>query len=208
MNKVVLKNTPYPTEYRVEKFYPWYYDSRRPEPQGLPSTLSYGGNYFDVQLSKDDIKDGALALEKTKVVVIRTGFSTHAINFGQRMVQLENTYTLADDGSATLHVSQLPPNPNIMAPGPAWVFVVVDGVPSIGKYVLCGDGIIHDQPVKSAESLPVKSVPAGQSIPTVADTAGNPHATHGVESHAMTHRSAMSLIVAVSIALTVSLFAW
>src|ERR1700685_421691 len=37
---------PFPTEYRVETFYPSYYNERRPEPQGLPNTLSYGGGYF------------------------------------------------------------------------------------------------------------------------------------------------------------------
>ncbi|KAG8921616.1 hypothetical protein FRC00_008432, partial [Tulasnella sp. 408] len=109
---VVLDNTPYPTEYRVERFYPWYYQKTRPEPQGLPSTISYGGDQFDVTLSAADLnQDGATALEQTTVVVIRTGFATHAINFGQRMLQLDNTYTLNKDGSATLHVSQMPPNP-------------------------------------------------------------------------------------------------
>ena len=38
---------------------------------------------------------------------------------GQRYVQLDSTYTGNSDGSATLHVSQLPPNPAILAPGPA-----------------------------------------------------------------------------------------
>lgn len=37
---------------------------------------------------------------------------------GQRFVQLDSTYT-GTDGSATLHVSQLPPNPAVLAPGPA-----------------------------------------------------------------------------------------
>lgn len=38
---------------------------------------------------------------------------------GQRFVQLDSTYTGNPDGSATLHVSQLPPNPAVLAPGPA-----------------------------------------------------------------------------------------
>lgn len=36
-----------------------------------------------------------------------------------RYVQLNNTYTGAKDGSAVIHVSQLPPNPSLLVPGPA-----------------------------------------------------------------------------------------
>lgn len=68
----------YPTEYRVERFYPDYYTAPRPAPTGLPTTLGYGGNYFDVKLSASDL--GAISnLDNTKVVIIRTGFSTHAM---------------------------------------------------------------------------------------------------------------------------------
>ena len=38
---------------------------------------------------------------------------------GQRFVQLDSSYTGSSDGSGTLHVSQLPPNPAILTPGPA-----------------------------------------------------------------------------------------
>jgi hypothetical protein len=203
---VVLRNTPYPTEYRTERFYPWYYASRRPEPTGLPSNISYGGAYFDIQLSKEDVQAGAVDLEKTKVVVIRTGFSTHAINFGQRYVQLDSSYTLHDDGTATLHVSQLPPNANVLAPGHAWMFVVVDGVPSIGKRIMCGDGIIHDQTVKAAAALPEKSVPSGQTIPTVNTSAGNPNATTDV-SHAVTLQFSRTLAAGFVAVLTFLAFA-
>lgn len=109
----------YPTEYRVERFYPDYYNERRPEPQGLPSQLSYGGAYFNVSLSSDDLFGNVQNAASATVVLIRTGFSTHAISMGQRFVQLNSTYTGNADGSAVLHVSQLPPNAAILAPGPA-----------------------------------------------------------------------------------------
>jgi len=151
----------YPSEYRVERFYPLYYNKRRPEPQGLPTTLSYGGQYFDVQLSKDDLSSNQANLKSTKVMVIKTGFSTHAINFGQRAAELDFTYTANKDGSATLHVSQLPPNAAIVAPGPAWLFVVVDGVPSVGVSVLLGSGKIETQQLLDVESLPQSSEVSG-----------------------------------------------
>jgi hypothetical protein len=41
----VNTTAPYPTEYRIERFYPSYYNQRQPE-QGLPNQLFYGGSYF------------------------------------------------------------------------------------------------------------------------------------------------------------------
>lgn len=159
---VVTTNTEYPTEYRAERFYPWYYQKTRPVPTGLPDTLTYGGDAFDIGLSAADLNnDGEAALEQTTVVIIRTGYATHAINFGQRLLQLENTYTLNDDGSAVLHVAQIPPNPALFAPGPAYMYVTVNGVPSIGKHILIGNGIIQEQPKLAATKLPAKAVPAG-----------------------------------------------
>jgi hypothetical protein len=41
-------------------------------------------------------------------------------SMGMRYVQLEHSYTgNSSDGSAVLHVSQLPPNPSLLVPGPA-----------------------------------------------------------------------------------------
>lgn len=110
----------YPTEYRVERFYPWYYEKHRPEPTNLPTTLTYGGNYWQTNLTTQDLNsDPATYIQKTKAIVIRTGFSTHAINMSQRLVELGLSYTVHDDGSATLYISQLPPNPALLPPGPA-----------------------------------------------------------------------------------------
>ncbi|KAJ6513221.1 glyoxal oxidase [Mycena sanguinolenta] len=144
----------YPTEYRVERFYPSYYNERRPQPTGLLSTLGYGGPSFDVQLDADDLGGDARNAANATVVVIRTGFSTHTANFGQRMLQLDSTYTAYDaNNTATLHVSQIPPNPAILAPGPALLFVVVNGVPSVGVQVMIGSGVIGNQTISPVGDL-------------------------------------------------------
>lgn len=75
----------YPTEYRVERFYPSYYNSRRPQPQGLLTQLSYGGPYFNVSLNADDIGDSG-NWPGVQVVVLRTGFSTHTMVSDHRKV--------------------------------------------------------------------------------------------------------------------------
>ena len=82
-------NVKYPTEYRVERFYPSYYNQRRPEPQGLPDTLTYGGAYFNVTLSKDDLFGSTSNAASAKVVIIRCGFSTHAM---VRLVHMQHGF--------------------------------------------------------------------------------------------------------------------
>ena len=80
-------------------------------------------------------------------------------NMGQRYVQLQSSYTAyRQNNTATLHVAQLPPNPAIIAPGPAFIYVVVNGVPSIGLQVMLGSGNIEKQPTLAPASLPTESI--------------------------------------------------
>uniref|UniRef100_A0A8H7Y6W4 Copper radical oxidase n=1 Tax=Psilocybe cubensis TaxID=181762 RepID=A0A8H7Y6W4_PSICU len=154
----------YPTEYRTEIFYPPYYNKRRPQPKGLLSQYSYGGSSFDVVLDSDDLFGDVQNLNKTKVVIIRTGFSTHAMNMGQRYVELASSYTgFAANNTGVLHVSQLPPNPAIIAPGPAFIFVVVNGVPSVGQQVMLGSGSIGKQKKLTVADLPPTNIVQGSS---------------------------------------------
>ncbi|KLO12283.1 glyoxal oxidase [Schizopora paradoxa] len=174
----------YSTEYRVEYFYPEYYNSQRPEPQGLPTTLTYGGAYFNVTLNATDLSNNMTNLANAQVVVIRTGFSTHALSMGQRFVQLNNTYTGNSDGSGVLHVSQMPPNAAILAPGPALIFVVVDGVPSIGKMVMVGNGQLGQQTMSAVVDLPPQSLPSKSDNTTDSSNSnnGNKNSSHGRDS--------------------------
>ena len=79
-------------------------------------------------------------------------------NMGQRCLQLESTYTGYPNGSAVLHVSQLPPNPAIFAPGPAMLHVVVKGVPSVGVMVMLGNGELGDQEISAIGDLPESAI--------------------------------------------------
>lgn len=177
-NADYLIKTKYPTEYRVERFYPWYYSMRRPEPVGLMDRLSYGGPGYDVSLTLEDLRGDLNKIQSTKAVVIRTGFSTHTINFGMRYVELETSYTVTQlDGgnyNITLHVAQMYPNPAILAPGPAFLFIVVDGVPSIGQMIMVGSGKIGagSQNVASRTVLPESSMPVGGTGTTGSSSTG------------------------------------
>ncbi|KAI5886579.1 uncharacterized protein SCHCODRAFT_01110525 [Schizophyllum commune H4-8] len=157
-NVDVNLTTYYPTEYRAEYFYPDYFSATtRPEPSGVPTSLSYGGDYFDLKIPASSYSGSANdAADNTKVALVRPGWTTHAMNMGQRYLQLNNTYTVEDDGSITLHVSQLPPNPNLFQPGPTLFFVVVNGIPSNGTMVIVGSGKIEQQATADNAALPDK----------------------------------------------------
>ncbi|PWZ00931.1 Glyoxaloxidase 2 [Testicularia cyperi] len=142
-NADVSKNVKWSTEYRVERWYPEWYDQKRPSNSGLPRRFSYGGDSFTLSLGS------ATDASKAKVVLIRTGFSTHGMNMGQRMIELRSV----QQGS-NLVVAQLPTNANLFAPGPALAFVVVDGVASQGKMVMVGNGQIGKQPINAETKLP------------------------------------------------------
>ncbi|KAI9463565.1 glyoxal oxidase [Lactarius psammicola] len=153
---------PYPTEYRVEKFYPAYFKQRRPSPSEVPNNLRYGGPFFNLSLSASDLFEDAENLKRSKVVVMRTGFSTHTMNMGQRFVELEISYTENADGSGILHCSNLPPNPAIFPPGPAFV-------PSVGNLVMVGSGEIKQQDVLPPAPLPAPSIAEGSVLPAAGE---------------------------------------
>lgn len=137
------------TTYEVEKWYPPYYNETRPSPQNLPSYILYGGETWNFTMDATFMGNQAnYKAANTKVMVIRPGFSTHAMNMGQRSLQLASTYTVNSDGSVEYMVNPMPINQNIFVGGPALLFVTIDGVPSQGVMVQIG------------------SKTSGQSVPT------------------------------------------
>ncbi|KIK57124.1 hypothetical protein GYMLUDRAFT_247377 [Collybiopsis luxurians FD-317 M1] len=155
-NVDVNLTTVFPTTYEAEIFYPPYFSaSTRPVPSGIPNKLTYGGSYFDITLPSSSYSGNANdAADNTTVVVIRPGWTTHGMNMGQRYLQLNTSYTVNDNGTIAIHTSQMPPNPNIFQPGPAMVFVVVNGIPSNGTFVIVGSGNVETQSTSAAATLP------------------------------------------------------
>ncbi|KAH0826387.1 putative copper radical oxidase [Lanmaoa asiatica] len=155
-NVDVNLTTVFPTTYTAEIFYPPYFSaSVRPKPTGIPSTLTYGGSSFNITVPSSSYTGSAnAAASNTTVILTRGGFTTHAMNMGQRFMQLNNTYTVSSDGSYVLHVAQVPPNANLLTPGPCLMFVVINGIPSNGTMVTVGNGQIGTQPVSAVSDLP------------------------------------------------------
>lgn len=64
------------------------------------------------------------------------GFVTHGVHMNSRLVEL--SASISEDRKS-LSVTG-PPNSRIYPPGPAWLYVLVDGIPSAGRKVMIGSG--------------------------------------------------------------------
>ncbi|KIY72532.1 copper radical oxidase [Cylindrobasidium torrendii FP15055 ss-10] len=155
-NVDVNLTTYFPTTYDLEIFYPPYFSAKtRPSFSGAPDKLTYGGKYFDLKIAADSYSGSSNdAAKSATCVVIRPGWTTHGMNMGQRFLQLNNTYTVNDDGTIDLHCSQMPPNANLFQPGPAMLFVTVNDIPSNGTHLTVGSGNIETQPTSDVAALP------------------------------------------------------
>jgi hypothetical protein len=150
-----VNTTKWATSYSVERWYPKWFNEERPGNLGLPETLSYGGSYWNMTLNTTD----EAVVKTAKVNVIRGGFSTHTILWGQRFLELETSYVIDQAaGTTTLMVSQMPPNPSTFTPGPAMIFLNLNGVPSHGLYVMVGNGVLGTQPTAAVQTLPEAAV--------------------------------------------------
>jgi hypothetical protein len=138
----------WPTEYRIEILSPPYMSGARPTFSGAPDNLAYGTNFllrFPMALvtRRQDIS----------VVLISLGYHTRqsSVSFPTEL------HRVTADGVAVdqklLELELLPPSiflgyltvkapldGTYMAPGPAWLYLVVKGVPSTGVKVMVGDG--------------------------------------------------------------------
>ncbi|OJD19506.1 hypothetical protein AJ78_00575 [Emergomyces pasteurianus Ep9510] len=124
----------YVTEFRVEIYTPHYLlDGKanfRPYDVELPAKhLPADGRRFTV-----DFKVRA-ELRELRVVLYYGGFVTHSLHMGHRMLYLEHQGYQPNRNRQRILVT-MPPDNNIAPPGPYVIYIVADGVPSIGEFVL------------------------------------------------------------------------
>lgn len=74
--------------------------------------------------------------KNVRAVVMDLGYSTHGVHFSQRLVELESTW----NGSNKLKVYG-PKSTGIFPPGPGWIYVLADDIPSTGVKVMVGAGL-------------------------------------------------------------------
>ncbi|KAF3482267.1 uncharacterized protein GIQ15_05026 [Arthroderma uncinatum] len=134
----------YVTEFRVEIYTPHYLSGKkadqRPHDVVLSSRhlVSNSGNFtinFNVHKEAIDLH----------VVLYQGGFVTHSLHMGHRMLYLD--YSGWKPGEANQTVDAImPPDSNVAPPGAYVIYIVVDGVPSIGQFVMVENANQGDKP--------------------------------------------------------------
>jgi len=124
---------PWVTEFRVEIYTPPYLSGNttnlRPTAMTIPTSITPGGATFNVQYTLP-----STTVKTTKVVLYYTGFVTHSLHMGHRMVYCD--FVGNSTGTAQSVMVTPPPTHNITPPGYYILFVVADGVPSIGQMIM------------------------------------------------------------------------
>ncbi|KAK3711863.1 hypothetical protein LTR37_009381 [Vermiconidia calcicola] len=122
------------TDFRVEIYTPPYLSGanadRRPTDVVLSAiSLSPNSETFTVTFAAPEDAQGV------KIALYHGGFVTHSVHMSHRMLFLDSEGWVAGARQQKLIVTT-PPNTNVAPPGPYVVYVVVDGVPSTGRFVM------------------------------------------------------------------------
>ncbi|KAG8714132.1 hypothetical protein FRC08_012322 [Ceratobasidium sp. 394] len=129
---VDVETRKYRTEYQVEYISPPYMTKTRPAYSGLPATWNYG------QQIVLNVTVAASVNPPTMLCsLMDLGYSTHAVHMDMRMVKLPCALNALNKKLLTITA---PPNAAIYPPGPAWLYVSANGVPSKAQKVLIGNG--------------------------------------------------------------------
>jgi hypothetical protein len=127
----------YPTEYRVEIYTPpnLIGDKAAMRPQNVvisTDKLLSDGSTFEITFTAPP------GGQHGKVLLSHGGFITHGLHMGQRMVVLDHEGGEGQGGEKRLrvHMPEARWGNNVLPPGPYVLYVVVDGVPSIGQFVM------------------------------------------------------------------------
>ncbi|KAF9467716.1 copper radical oxidase [Collybia nuda] len=137
-NKGIVNSTIFHSEFRVEYLNPPYMSVARPTLHNVPTTLPFNHPFT----ATVEIPAG-LRTENVQVALMDLGFSSHGFHSSSRLVFMNAI--LAPNRESITIIS--PPNNRVFPPGPAYVFLTVDGVTSTGVHVMVGDG--KTPPVKN-----------------------------------------------------------
>jgi len=130
----------YPTEYRVEWLPPAYMTRPRPSYTGLPATIAFGATFILTATFPSGTTDRKLAL-------MDLGFATHGVHMDTRLVYLSFTRI------GNILTVTAPPNGGVYPPGPGYLFLVANGVPSLAKKTLVGGGVAPPVNLGALENL-------------------------------------------------------
>jgi hypothetical protein len=122
----------YKTDYSIEILSPPYMRVPRPSFTWCPAKILFTKSFKLIVKPQPGADMSTLS-----VVLLDTGYHTHGVAVDQKLVELVSR----DYDPATGQVLvKSPRDGTYMAPGQAWLFVTVNGIPSVGCKVMVGDG--------------------------------------------------------------------
>ncbi|KAG9087534.1 hypothetical protein FRC07_012795 [Ceratobasidium sp. 392] len=121
----------YKTNYQVEYISPPYMTKTRPTYTSLPATWNYGQ-----QMALTVTMPASINPPTLLCAFMDLGYATHGVHMDMRMVKVPCTLS---SNRKSLTVTS-PPNAAVYPPGPAWVYVSANGVPSKAQKTLVGTG--------------------------------------------------------------------
>lgn len=136
--KYFLNGVMFPTEVRVEKFYPPYFDGPKTNQpiiigDSVPNVAVYGQK-FELQFTVEN-RDVAMLEKDVMVTMYPPPFTTHGFSMNQRLVVLKMEQFEAQQ-DARVHVTvTMPPSGTVAPPGYYMLFAVHRGVPSKAVWI-------------------------------------------------------------------------
>ncbi|KAJ7031543.1 hypothetical protein C8F04DRAFT_692622 [Mycena alexandri] len=99
----------------------------RPTFNSLPAKIAYGAQ-FTLSIT---VPAGA---KNVYAILMDFGFVSHSVHMDQKLIKLVSV----QQGNRLTVTG--PPNAPIYSPGPGWIMVLADGVPSVAQQVMIGSG--------------------------------------------------------------------
>jgi hypothetical protein len=122
---------PFVTEFRNEIYTPPYLQGNPTRPTGVAlktKNLKADGSTLEISFYAPP------NAKEVKVSLYYGGFVTHSVHMGHRNLFLDTANFKPGQKNQKINVT-LPPNRNVAPAGPYVVYVLVDGVPSVGQFV-------------------------------------------------------------------------
>lgn len=122
---------PFVTEFRNEIYTPPYLQGNPARPNGVAlktKNLKANGGTLEISFYAPP------NAKEVKVSLYYGGFVTHSVHMGHRNLFLDVQNFKPGQKNQKINVT-LPPNRNVAPAGPYVVYILVDGVPSVGQFV-------------------------------------------------------------------------
>ncbi|KAJ6481816.1 hypothetical protein C8R45DRAFT_1150862, partial [Mycena sanguinolenta] len=122
----------YASEYRVEYLSPPYMKQPRPTFLVLPTVPTGSKEVYAILMDFGYCSSHLSFVSRRRCLCF--SFITHSVHMDQKLVKLVSVW----QGKQLIVTG--PSNSNIYSPGPGWIIVMADGIPSVAQQVVVGSG--------------------------------------------------------------------